>query len=216
MSGAGRAAAALLVSTALLGCAARRSADSWPAPASGSYSASVRGSLTWHGRGVPISGGCAVDPSRGVRLEARDAFGATRLLLLLSPTSARLVSPSEGLSFSWEEASQGAPWSPRDLWLLFTGRPPVPDVSLTATGRGATETARWRNGAGRLKALLAPSAQGPAPFDSAALEGPGSAELRLSFSRARTSTFADETFSPPAGLSLSPAALGELLAGAGR
>jgi hypothetical protein len=210
LSGAARVLV-LAALIALLGCVSRRVDVAWPTSGmEGGYSAVLSGSLTWHGKGIPITGGCAVDPQHGIRVELRDAMGMTRLLLLVNPSECRLIDPAAGLISAWSSPEKDIPWAPEDLTFLFTARRPAGLTRLTGrTGHPALE-ASWQNSRGRMTARFEPFKTGPCPFSDAVLAGPGGARLELKWNSVVAASFSAGAFDPPP-MNLEPVAVDRLL-----
>jgi hypothetical protein len=196
---------------ALLGCASRRVDLTLPPPTpEASYSAVLSGSLTWHGKGIPITGGCAVDPLQGIRLELRDTLGMTRLLLLVNAKECRLVDPAAGLVSTWSSPGRDIPWASEDLIFLFLGHRPPGLTRLTVrTGRPMLE-ASWKNGLGKVTAELEPLEGGACPFRQAVVMGPGAARLKLNWTSVLAASFPDDAFDPPS-MALKPVGADRLL-----
>jgi len=203
-----RAALALLLLTALLACA-QRAPETWKplAAPSSSYSASAACILVLGEREFRASGGCAVDPAQGARMELRDPFGATLLLIIVTPTRGILLCPQRRLSFTWTEAGREMPWSPGDLMALFVGPPPG-SAKLSSEGSGLIF--RWKNSAGRVRGEFAP-ASGSAAFSAASLRGPGRAGLSLRLNSARPENFGPEVFRLPEGIEVEPSSPTQIL-----
>jgi hypothetical protein len=210
LSGAARVLA-LAALIALLGCVSRRVDVAWPSPdLEGGYSATLSGSLTWHGKGIPITGGCAVDPRRGIRVELRDPMGMTRLLLLVNDSECKLMDPVAGLISTWSSPHRDMPWAPEDLAFLFMAhRPPSLTRLTTRTGHPTLE-ASWRNDRGRMTATLEPSNTGPCPFSEATVSGPGAAKLTLKWGSVAPASFPAQAFDPPP-MNLEPVAVDRIL-----
>jgi hypothetical protein len=160
---------------------------------------------------VTASGGCALDPAAGARIELRGPLGATRLLLLVEPRKAMLISIESGLFFTWSGASGNMPWSASDLWAALSGHLPGNAHRLKLSADGIPVSARWRNADGRIYAAFRASREGPCPFAEARLSGPRSASLTISFSGAKTNEFQPSIFAPPGDLDTRPALPSEIL-----
>ena len=207
MSGLSRA---LSVSAlcASLACA-QRAPETWKplATPSSSYSASAACILVLGEREFRASGGCAMDPAQGARMELRDPFGATLLLIIVTPARGILLCPQSRLSFTWTEAGREMPWSPGDLMALFVGPPPG---SAKVSSEGSGLIVRWKNGAGRVTGEFAP-ASGPAAFSEVSLRGPGRASLSLRLNSARPENFGPEVFRLPEGIEVEPSSPAQIL-----
>lgn len=203
--------ASLLLCAAAISCAGAKTpvALGPAAPAVAPYSASLGLSLALGGKGVLVSGGCAVVPGQGARVELRDPAGATRLLMLLKPAEGTLIDPVEGLSYTWEEASRELPWGAAELLAVFSGS--FPEGAEIEGGRGGAREARWKNGEGRVKGTFAPSSSGPFPYGSAQIAGPRGASLRITWKSSRPGTFAESVFQAPPGMPLAPSDPGAIL-----
>ena len=193
------------------GCITKRVNINLVPPARAPYSASLRLTTTLGQRGFTASGGCAVDPARGVRVELRDPSGASQLLLLVTRDRAVLIALKTGLTCEWGRASRSMPFSSADLWFLFTGRPPAGLTDLQATEKGLTYAA-WDGGLGPASCQFTPVSGGLLPHDSALLRGPWGARVELNWSNVRPGVFDDAAFRPPEGLALLPASVQEVLA----
>jgi hypothetical protein len=210
LSGAARALV-LAALIALLGCVSRRVDVAWPSPGQeGGYSALLSGSLTWHGKGIPIAGGCGVNPQHGIRVELRDAMGMTRLLLLVNTSECRLVDPAAGLVSTWSSPERDMPWAPEDLIFLFTARRPASLARLTARPGHPALEASWQNNRGKMTAKLEPMKVGPCPFSEAVVAGPGSARLQLRWTSIVPASLPADAFDPPP-MNLKPVAVDRLL-----
>ena len=196
---------------AAFGCITRRVNINLVPPAAAPYSASLRLSTTLGQRGFTASGGCAVDPARGARIELRDPSGASQFLLLVTRDRAVLIALKTGLTCKWGPASRAIPFSSADLWFLFTGRPPAGLRDLQATEKGLTYAA-WDGGLGTVACQFDPVSGGLLPHDSALLRGAVGARVELSWSNVRPGVFDDGAFRPPEGLALLPASVQEVLA----
>ena len=162
------------------------------------------------GRTLAAFGGCAVEPGKGARVELRDPFGATQMLLLLTPAEGTLVAPSAGLVYRWSEATRAMPWDPADLLFLLQGGP-VPGQAGLEPRPGGRLRAGWRNGLGRCRADLIPSPAGPCPFLRAELRGPGRTLLTLKLTSARSGSFSPAIFQVPRGIELHSADPAQIL-----
>ncbi len=201
----------LLLPALLIACAARKPpAALSSAPAAGPYSASISATLRVGGRTLAAFGGCAVEPGEGARVELRDPFGATQVLLLLTPAGGTLVAPSAGLVYRWSEATRAMPWDPADLLFLLQGGTPPGRVGLEPRPEGRLR-AGWRNGLGRCRADLVPSPAGPCPFLRAELRGPGRTLLTLKLTSARSGSFSQAIFQVPQGIELRSADPAQIL-----
>ena len=205
-----RAAFAVLQFGALLACAPRPPETWKPLVAlSSSYSASAACTLALGGRDFRASGGCAVDPAQGARVELRDPSGATLLLIIVTPNRANLLCPQSGLSFSWNEADRDMPWSPADLMSLFVG-PPAGSVKMSS--KGPALICRWKNGVGRVTGEFVP-ADSPLAFSAVSLRGPGRAGLSLRLNSAQAQSFGPEVFRLPEGIDVQPTTPAQILKG---
>ncbi len=213
MSGAARKALVLFFLLLLAACAQRRPRVGQPqANVPGeSYSALVRCTVAYGKTNVTASGGCALDPGVGARIELRDPFGAARLLLLVTPRKATLISIDSGGFYTWSGASGNMPWSASDLWAVLSGHLPGNAHRLKLSADGVLVSARWRNADGRIHATFKASHEGPCPFAEARLSGPRSASLSISFSGAKTNAFQQSIFAPPADLDTRPSLPAEIL-----
>ncbi len=180
-----------------------------------SFSASLTCTAAYGRTNVTASGGCALDPTLGARIELRDPFGAARLLLLVSPDEATLLSVVSGRFYTWSKASREMPWSAADLWAVLSGRLPREARSMKRSAAGLVTAARWRNADGRIAIRFSPSRGSVFPYASARLKGPHSAVLDVRWSRVKPGRFEGRTFSVPPGLATASAPpadiLGELL-----
>jgi len=202
-----------LLLTLLMGCVRKQPGVGQPrliVPET-AFSAVVRCTAAFGKTNVTASGGCAVDPVFGARIELRDPLGAARLLLLVKPREATLISIESGLFFTWSDASRNMPWSASDLWAVLSGRLPGNAHRIKLSRDGAVLSARWRNADGRIHATFRASHEGPCPFSEARLSGPHSASLSISLSRARTNEFRRSIFAPPADLEKKPALPADIL-----
>lgn len=185
-------AALLVLSSALLsGCAPARTPLPWaPEPAKIPYSATLRILVHSRGRTASLRAGCAVDPSRGARVEIRDPMGSTRLLLILlpRPTRALLIDPARRVRALWNQNTENLPWVPETLWLALAGWP-IEGVELDARARDHLALRGSFSGT-PLKGVLTPSAQGPAPFASVEIRGRG-VRLELGILNATPGTLTD-------------------------
>jgi len=201
----------LLLPALLIACAFRKPPAALPAaPVAEPYTASLSVTLRLGGRTLAAFGGCAVEPGKGARVELRDPFGATQMLLLLTSTEGTLVAPSAGLVYRWSEATRAMPWAPADLLFLLEGGPPPGQGGLTVRPTGSLQ-AVWKNGLGRCRADLAPSPVGPCPFLRAELRGPGRTLLTLALTSARSGSFGPAVFQLPPGIELRSADPGQIL-----
>ena len=150
------------------------------------------------GRGIDtVTAGCAVDPALGARIEIRDPFGATRLLVFAGASGGTVVSPGTGSRAEWNMPSEVMPWGPADLWFLLSGSPPSDEMAVKERG-GRRVTCTWKNGAGMIKASL--DCGGVSPFSRADLKGPGRAFMSVEWTRVEAYEPVPEAFEPPAGL----------------
>jgi hypothetical protein len=205
------AVAVLAMLLTAFGCITKRVDINLASPAPGPYSAPLRLSTTLGPRGFTASGGCAVDPERGVRIELRDPSGSSQFLLLITRDRAILTALKTGLLCEWGPASRAMPFSSADLWFLFTGRPPQGLRDLQATDKGLTYAA-WDGGLGTVSCEFHPVSGTLLPHDSAVLHGPGGARLEIAWSDVRPGVFDDGAFLPPAGFPLTRASVQEVLA----
>jgi hypothetical protein len=203
-------ALACLLPLASLACITRQVDISLTPPPPAPYSASVHASFTVGRHGLSADGGCAVDPSRGVRLELRDPSGSARLLMLVNRSAGEIIAPGPGLVFRWTSPTEEMPFAPADLWFLFTGTPPPNLRDLQATEKGLTY-ASWAGPGGPRSCRLAPAPGAAAPFESADLRGPAGTTLRLAFRNARAGDFPNAAFAAPPSLALTEAPLAQLL-----
>ena len=194
-----------------LGCITRRVNINLVPPPPAPYSASIRLSTTLGQHGFTTSGGCAVDSTRGARIELRDPSGATQILLLVTRDRAVIIALKTGLACEWGASSRAMPFSSADLWFLFTGRPPAGLRDLQATEKGLTYAA-WDGSLGAVACRLNPSPGGLLSHDSALLHTPGGARMEVDWRNVRPGVFDDAAFRPPAGLTLLPASFQEVLA----
>ncbi len=213
MSGGGSRLILLLLFPALLGCAARRMNVEVPSAAISSYSAAIQLTATFGGHGMTASGGCAVDPARGARVELRDASGATRLLLLFDSRHASLMDVSRGLVYSWQAASADMPWSASDLWFIFAGGTPPGLRAVRSSEEGQDRTA-WSNALGTLRCRFLPSEDSPLTYGDARCKGPGRARLDVSWHAFQRTPIPAEAFQPPPDLVFTAASARDLLEGA--
>ena len=192
------------------GCITRRVNIALVPPAPESYSASIRFSATIGKHGVSASGGCAVDPSRGARIELRDPSGSANLLLLLTRDRGQLIALRSGLACEWGSSSPSIPFSSADLWFLFTGVPPSGLRDLQATEKGLSY-ATWNTPLGLVSCQLRPTSGELLSHDSGLLRGPGGTRLEVTWRGIQPGAFADAAFQPPEGLALIPAPFEEVL-----
>ena len=201
----------LLLPALLIACAARKPPLTLSAvPSAAPYAASLSATLRLGGRTLAAFGGCAVEPGEGARVELRDPFGATQMLILLTPAEGILVAPSAGLVYRWSEATRAMPWAPADLLFLLQGGTPPGRVGLEPRPEGRLR-AGWRNGLGRCRADLVPSPSGPCPFLRAELRGPGRTRLTLKLTSARGGSFSPTIFQVPQGIELRSADPAQIL-----
>ncbi len=217
MSGAARKAFVPILVLLLAACSQKRPPVA-VAPVEvpqAAFSASLTCTAAYGHTNVTASGGCALDPARGARVELRDPFGAARLLLLVSPDEATLLSVVSGRFYTWSTASREMPWSAADLWAVLSGRLPRDARLVKRSAAGLVTAARWRNADGRIAIRLCPSEGSAFPYASAQLKGPRSAALRVKWSRVKPARFENRAFSVPSGLATveAPPAdiLGELI-----
>ena len=203
MSGPPHRLIAILLTTALAACAPTKAPETWkPLAAPAPFSASAVCTLTLGSRELRASGGCAADPAQGARVELRDPFGVTLLLIVVTPAHAALLSPKGGLVYTWTEAGPEMPWSPSDLMALFTGPPPGSERAAPA---GGATVFRWKNREGRVTAEFVPASGSAAPFSESRLKGPLRASLTLRLESVSGQTFGPEVFRVPEGLRTEPA-----------
>jgi hypothetical protein len=210
LNGGGRSLAALILLLGAISCATHRSDILLQPPRLVPYSASLRLTTTMGSRGITASGGCAVDPARGIRVELRSPSGSTLLLLLLHRDRALLIAPTRSISCGWTQATKDLPWSSADLWFLFTGDRPDGLTSLRMDERGLSQ-ARWRGPLGALSGRFQPGETGISPFGSASVEGPSLSRLVLRFTSPQRAELPDSAFSPPPNLALVEASASEVL-----
>jgi hypothetical protein len=201
----------LALAFAAFGCITRQVNINLVPPAPAPYSASLRLSTSLGQRGLTASGGCAVDPARGARIELRDPSGASRFLLLVTRDHAVLVALKTGLACEWGTASRAMPFSSADLWFIFTGRPPAGLRDLQATEKGLTYAA-WNGGLGTVACRFTPASGGLLAHASARLQASGGARIEVDWRNLQPGVFDDAVFSPPVGLALIPASVQEVLA----
>ncbi|MEW6758918.1 MAG: hypothetical protein AB1347_11920 [Acidobacteriota bacterium] len=190
----------------LFGCSARRAPQDWPA-AGTSWSGRGRIVLSRGSRGFTAPCAFALDPSSGARVEVRDPFGTTRLLLFLGPSQATVVDPVTGRYGFWRGSSDTLPWSPSDLWAAVTGRPPAGARLRRRDGRAE---AAWSGRAGRVKAVLRDPVEGPG---ESVLRARGGAELTFRVEGLSAAPFDPAVLSPPGELLRVPSDPVELLWG---
>ena len=171
------------------------------------YSALFRCSISYRNRETTFRGGCAIDPERGGRIEFRDPMGATVVLVLLDKERATAVSPFKNLKCTWTESGSEFPWSPADLWSVFSGEYPASNLR----SKGLTTTAKWRNDSGKVRAWFTCSGEG-LPL-KARLKGPGPLELTIRFSNPEPSRFKKDTFLLPEVLSFPEADPSDVFSG---
>ncbi|MGC8724330.1 MAG: hypothetical protein ACP5VF_10760 [Acidobacteriota bacterium] len=201
----------LLLPVLLIACATQKPPLTLSTvPSAVPYAASLSATLRLGGRTLAAFGGCAVVPGEGARIELRDPFGATQVLLLLTPAEGTLVAPSAGLVYRWNQATRSMPWAPADLLFLLEGGPPPGRGGLTVRPGGSLR-AVWRNGLGRCRAELVPSPAGPCPFLRAELRGPGHTLLTLKMTSARGGSFSPAIFQVPQGIELRSADPAQIL-----
>ena len=193
------------------GCITRRVNIVLVPPAPAPYSASLRFSATLGKHGLTASGGCAVDPAKGARIELRDLSGSANLLLLLTRDRAQLIALRSGLACQWGPSSSVIPFSSADLWFLFTGIPPSGLRDLKATERGMTYAA-WDTPLGSISCQLRPASGPLLSHDAGLLRGPGGTRLEVAWRGIQPGAFTDSAFHPPEGLTLVPASFDEVLA----
>lgn len=189
----------LIVILSVLGGAC---APKWigPATTAGSLVSPYRGSLRIQiragGREGSFRAGCAVDPGKGIRIEVRDPFGATRLLLLLEEGGALLVDPARGLKASWGPESGALQWGPDALWLFLTGRIPA-GGSLAASSEDRVRCT-WKSGGDSVRVRLSASPPGPAPYATMDARGSRGERIRLTLTSAEGGGITPETLARPA------------------
>jgi hypothetical protein len=177
-------------------CAPERPASWVPAPSPPAYQATARVLFEGGGRAASFRAGCAVDPARGLRMEVRDPFGATRLLLILlpHPTGITLVDPARKVRALWSGKSKSLPWIPDALWMALAGEPPA--QARIARASGGSLDLRWEFGGTRLKGSLTPASSGPAVFSRTEIHGRG-VRLEISLSGAEPRALAPEALDVP-------------------
>ncbi len=173
----------------LFGCSARLAPQGWPAPGT-SWSGRGRIVLSRGSRGFTAPCAFALDPSSAARVEVRDPFGTTRLLLFLGPSQATVVDPVTGRYGLWRVSTDALPWSASDLWAAVTGRLPAGARLRRRDGR---VQATWSGGAGRVKAVLREPAEGPG---ESVFRVRGGAELTFRVESLSTAPFDPAVLSP--------------------
>jgi len=199
-------ALAVFLPVTLFGCSARLAPQDWPA-AGNSWSGRGRFILSRGTRGFTAPCAFALDPSSGARVEVRDPFGATRLLLFVGPSEATVVDPATGRFGLWRGSSDALPWSPSDLWSAMTGRPPAGARVLRR--EGGLEAA-WSGRTGRIKALLREPVEGTG---ESVLRARGGAVLTFRVEGLSGAPFDPAVLLPPGELLQTPADPAELLWG---
>lgn len=163
---------------ALLACAQARPTSVWiqPAPVA-PHTLTARVLFEVGGRAAAFRAGCAVDPTRGARIEVRDPMGSTQIVIFLQPTGALIVDPARKLKAAWDSRSKELPWGPGILWLVFTGTPP-PGAEVREREDGTLDLL-WEGRGGRVTGHLTRSTSGPAAFSEADLKARGRVKLRV-------------------------------------
>lgn len=159
-----------------------------------SYSALIHCTMSFGKHFTSFLGGCAVDPEKGVRIELRDAMGATKLLLFLNGERATAVIPESGATCTWSKATREFPWSASDLWAIFTGKLP----SQRWSRKGQVIHSTWRNEMGKIRAELSLGAD--ETVAGGFFKGPGRFRLEIKFRNVKGGAFPSEVFKLPRGV----------------
>lgn len=192
-----RPLSALCLLLALTSCASRRPVgERAPSPAHAPYSAKIQFTAEAKGRGLSVPAGVAVDPAGFARVELRDPMGATLLVLALTPTSGRILSPDLRRGAKWDGASEALPWSPSELWCLLAGVLPTEGASL-ANLRPKADGATWKGPFGKVTLSREASPGRAFPPAQASLRGPGPARLGVVWRRVYEGAPPESSLAPP-------------------
>jgi hypothetical protein len=166
-----------------------------PGPAASPFRGTLRVQLRAGGREGSFRAGCAVDPGRGIRIEVRDPFGATRLLLLLEEGGAILVDPARGTQASWGSDRSALPWGPDAMWLFLAGR--VPDGGSLVTHSADRIRCDWASYGNQVRVRLSSAPGSPAPYATMDARGGRGERLRITLTGAEAGGVTPDTLARP-------------------